>query len=88
MGYMKELATVGDAIAEYNAAVWRRLGMESWPVGDIPAQARYYGEFMAHVRENSGDYFNRPWNERETIRNYLSDVYNDHSAARALSVLC
>lgn len=82
----EKITAIAEAVMSYDNAIWDRLRMTSWPVGNIDAQALFYCEFMRGASAGLGDYFALPWDEREAVRDYLTEN-NYHSAVRALSIL-
>lgn len=82
----EKIAAIAEAVMSYDNAIWDQLRMPSWPVGNIDAQALYYCEFMRGASVGIVDYFALTWDEREEVRDYLTEN-NYHSAVRALSIL-
>ena len=85
MSRMSELSMVADEIMEYENRVYDKLGMHSWPVADLPAERRFYSEFMAHVDTECPDYFTLNWVEQELVLDRLDDE-NYHSAVKCLKL--
>ena len=85
MSKMSELSMVADEIMAYDDRVWSRLNMRSWPVMNLPAQRRFYSEFMAHVDTECSDYFSLNWREQEFVLEHLTNE-NYHSAVRCLKL--